>query len=51
MAIHWLAIKQRIKASFPILIYKLLKLSKRERLDVMFFRSGQINAPGYTRAC
>tara|TARA_R110000737_G_scaffold246899_2_gene257130 strand:+ start:102 stop:1163 length:1062 start_codon:yes stop_codon:yes gene_type:complete len=42
--VHRLEIKQRIKISFPILIYKLLKLSKSEKPNVLFFGSGQINA-------
>lgn len=44
VTLHRLEIKHRIKISFPLLIYKLLKLSKQEKPDVLFFGSGQINA-------
>ncbi|SHI70158.1 Glycosyltransferase involved in cell wall bisynthesis [Algibacter luteus] len=44
ISIHFLGIKTRIKISFPLVIFKLIQLSKKEQPDILFFGSGQINA-------
>tara|TARA_R100001369_G_scaffold88614_1_gene125394 strand:+ start:25769 stop:26830 length:1062 start_codon:yes stop_codon:yes gene_type:complete len=44
VTIHRLGVKPRIMVSFPIIIYQLIKLSKKQSPDVLFFGSGQINA-------
>ncbi|WP_430428583.1 glycosyltransferase [Maribacter litoralis] len=44
VTIHYLDVKTRIMFSFPIIIYRLLKLAKTHSTDILFFGSGQINA-------
>ncbi len=42
--VHNLEIKLPIRVSFPLLIYRMLILSRQKKPDVLFFGSGQINA-------
>lgn len=44
ISVHFLGIKTRIKISFPLIVFKLIQLCKKERPDILFFGSGQINA-------
>lgn len=41
---HFLNISNPIKISFPIIIFRLFKLIKNKKCDIVFFGSGQINA-------
>lgn len=44
ITIYSLNIEKRIKISFPKAIFKLIKFCKKEKPDILFFGSGQINA-------
>lgn len=42
--VFYLGISSRIRISFPFVVYKLVRFSKKYKPDVLFFGSGQINA-------
>lgn len=44
VGIHYLNIKNRIRLSFPLVAIKLARFCFRNKVDLMFFGSGQINA-------
>lgn len=41
--IHQLDVSTRIKYSFPLVVYRLIRLLKKENADILFAGSGQIN--------
>lgn len=44
ITLHFFNVSKPIKYSFPIIIYRLLKLARRNKPDVLFLGSGQVNA-------